>query len=207
MNLFKKQHTMGYVTIADGRDDDAVVPLVTPPSTTSRKNDDNGGKKKNGDRSPIIVVAFLLLVFGLSLYAGGPFDGGSLRRSGGNLVDGTATSAVQASAEGKGEEYDLDFHDCVPPTNTFKGFSKTTFWGYDDPFQTCYHRGRDKKRKDEANCCWTNSYYRADAAISEWFQCVPDGAYGANDWHASYISHPVTCGLPCQNLHEDDNTA
>ena len=192
----KKQHNKGYKTIAVRADnDDTVVPLVTYPPTFSRTNDDNGGTTKKRDRRPIIVATILLLVFGLSLYAGGPFDGSdSLRRSDGNLVDGTATSVVQASK-------------CVPPTNTFKGFSKTTWWGDDDPFQTCFHLGRDKKRKDEANCCWTNSYYRADAAISEWFQCVPDGAYGANDWHASYISHPVTCGLPCQNLHEDDNTA
>ena len=202
MPLFKKQPTMGYSTIAEGgEDDDTVVPLVTPPPTLSRTNDDHGGKKKNGGRGPIIVAAFLLLVFKLSLYAGGPFDGGSLRRSGGNLVDGTATYAFEASAEGKGEEYDLDFRDCVPPTNTFKGFSKTTFWGYDDPFQTCYHLGRDKKRKDEANCCWTNSFTYSGL----WFQCVPDGAYGRNDWHASYVSNPVTCGLPCQNVHEDDN--
>ena len=205
MNIFKKQPTMGYVTIADGRDDDAVVPRVTPVSTTSRTNDDHGGKKTNGGRSPIIVVTFLLFVFGLSLYAGGPFDDGRLRRSGGNLVDGTAMSAVQASAEGKGEEYNLDSGDCVPASNTFKGFSKTTFWGYNDPFQTCYHLGRDKKRKDEANCCWTNSY-NTQALIGEWYQCVPNGPYGANDWHASYDPHPVTCGLPCQNVHEDEHS-
>ena len=205
----KKQHTKRYNTIAvRADDDDTVIPLVTHPPNLSRTNDDNGGKTKKRDRGPIIVATILLLVFGLSLYAGGPFDfdGGSLRPCGGNLVDGTATSVVQASAKAEGEEYDLDFSKCVLPTNTFKGFSKTTYWGYNDPFQTCYHLGRDKKRKDEANCCWTNSYYRADASFSEWFQCVPDGLYGANYWHASYDSHPVTCGLPCQNMYKDENT-
>ena len=86
MNLFKKQPTLGYITIADERDDhEAVVPRVTAPSTTSRTNDDHDGKKKkNGGRRHSIVAAFLLLVCGLALYAGGPLVGGaSLRRSAG----------------------------------------------------------------------------------------------------------------------------
>ena len=207
---FRTQHTNGYNAIADRGDDDdddetvVPVPLVPHNSIRSRTNDNHGGKTKTtGDRGPLAAVFLTLtLLVGLALYAVGPFiDGGDrLRRSGGNLVDGTATSATKS-----------DGQRCVPATDTFGAVSTTTYFGKEYPFETCYHLGKDKKRPDEANCCWTKSFLdRGDHTKDDdqeydvgFFECVPDGLYGANYWHASYDSNPGTCGLPCQNVHED----
>ena len=100
MTLVPKQPmTIGYNTIADGDEDETLVsvPFVPHTSICSRTNDDHRG---------ILVAMVLTLLLGLSRYAGGgPSDGGgSLRRSAGKLVDGTATS-----------------DNCVPATGTFNG--------------------------------------------------------------------------------------
>ena len=64
---------------------------------TTNATKDQEWKTKKG-YGPIIVALCLALLLGLSLYAGGPYDGDSLRRNGDNIVDGIATSAVQDGA-------------------------------------------------------------------------------------------------------------
>ena len=64
---------------------------------------------------PIIVAMCLVLLLGLSLYAGGPYDGDSLRRYSDNIVDGTATPAVQDTCWEKGIFCVASPFDCADP--------------------------------------------------------------------------------------------
>ena len=83
---------------------------------TTNATKDQEWKTKKG-YGPIIVALCLALLLGLSLYAGGPYDGDSLRRNGDNIVDGIATSAVQGGA-GHGDATSntclKDGRECVP---------------------------------------------------------------------------------------------
>ena len=144
------------------------------------------------------VFLTLTLLVGRSQYAGGPVDGGdSLRRSAGNLVDSSAMSA-----------HDEDSVLCIPAGGTYGGTSKTTWWGNDAPFETCYEHGFAPKYVDvpheDQYYCWTKSYHPpGDDNKHDFYQCIPDGPYSPSDWHA-YDGFPrATCGKPCQDQHAD----
>ena len=162
--------------------------------TTTAASKDQEWKTKKG-YGPIIVVMCLALLLGLSLYAGGPYDGDNLRRYDESIVDGSATSAVQGGAG------------CYPgAAGTFNGVgqSVTTWWGKNYPFQTCYQFNSLK------TYCWTNSYYYYDERYgktfdySNYFQCVPNG--GGDAWHHIFLDVPFPCGSPCQGQHMDTHS-
>ena len=114
--------TPSLIGVNDDDDDKTVVPVPLVPNnlSSSRTNEHDGKKLTTGDWGPLVAVFLTLtLLVGLALSVGGPFiDGGaSCRRSGGNLVDGTTTSATTP-----------DGHRCVPAGGTFSGVSTTTYY-------------------------------------------------------------------------------
>ena len=89
---------------------------------------------------------------------------------------------------------------CVPASldATFSGVSATGNSHY-FPFQTCYQNG------DKREYCWTNAYYRIagpNLGGKEYMPCRPVG----DDWgrldprFVNPVTHPFSCGKPCQSL-------
>ena len=98
--------------------------------------------------------------------------------------------------------YTKDKGRCHPATGTFGGYS-VTITCKSDPFETCW------QLHELSTYCWTRSYYmwenpNSDAFAPSNFRCAPNG----EAWHpisAEYVNpvtHPNSCGLPCQVVHE-----
>lgn len=68
------------------------------------------------------------------------------------------------------------------------------------PFETCFQLG------SSSIYCWTKSYYK----FPGWDFCFPDG-YGGDGWHildpkyVNPVTHPHSCGTPCQDVHQRGN--
>ena len=93
---------------------------------------------------------------------------------------------------------------CVPATGDFSGTSKTTFFGYSHPFETCYRNGNGASWTDY---CWTKSFARVRVLV-HFYQCVPNGYTGDKDkgWHAVDTESITYCGPPCEGQHQDNGS-
>ena len=84
---------------------------------------------------------------------------------------------------------------CLPATDTFSGVSTTDDDGSDYAFETCF------QLKQLETYCWTKSYYLYIHDDGMFFPCEPIG----DKWHAisaedvNPVTHPNSCGLPCQD--------
>ena len=85
---------------------------------------------------------------------------------------------------------------CYPAVGAFNGISTDTFFGKDNPFQTCYQYGT------EAKYCWSESYFNGDYT-GGYHQCLPQPKHGAWKYHSAKNLHPNhQCGPPCQEMYQ-----
>ena len=84
---------------------------------------------------------------------------------------------------------------CTTPCGRFDGESVTNPHGRSCPFKTCY------QWKEKSKYCWTQSYMHSHS----FYPCVPKHYTGDNDgWHdvdprhVNPVTHPYSCGDPCQ---------
>jgi hypothetical protein len=133
----------------------------------------------------IIIVAGMMVVTGGVVWM----------RDGETAAEGLAV-ATQDSAP------------CLPATDTFQGKSLSDGFngGHREPFETCF------QFLSEAKYCWSKSYYCDDHDDDEafpniYYQCTPEGD-GWKSIDANYVNpvtHPNSCGTPCQDMHQVDN--
>ena len=83
---------------------------------------------------------------------------------------------------------------CVSAVGTFGGKSTTTYFGENTPFKTCYQFGNVE------SYCWTQSFTDNGYA---WFQCGPIGSLwnSVDPKFLNPVTHPYSCGKPCQDIH------
>lgn len=183
---------MSYQNPPSNDDDETAVPLITTnlPSTTTTTM---------GHRSLVWIMVAIVLGVKMLVVAGGAVwmlktnDAGLTTTAVGGLVIATLADTP-----------------CLPASDTFSGISETDFgWfsaGQKDPFETCYQEG------DYAKYCWSHSRYHINKNYfgfesGAWFECLPLGRY----WHSvdpkyvNPVTHPYSCGPPCQEMHHSPN--
>ena len=151
-----------------------LVPTILPTETTMMTTT----MDRRSSKTRLAIVAGMIL-----MVAGGTV----LLQDGGTTAEGliVATQGVP----------------CEPATGTFGGVSTTTFFGKDNPFQTCYQYGDDKKY------CWSNStprstcnYYGCDTS---WYECRPKPKHGEwDDVNPKYVVPYKTCGPACTDMYK-----
>ena len=145
-----------------------LVPTITPLLPTTTMD-------RRSSKTRLAIVAGMIL-----MVAGGTV----LLQDGGTTAEGliVATQGVP----------------CEPATGTFGGVSTTTFFGEDNPFETCYQYGDDKKY------CWSKSTTHS-IGVEQWFECKPDpygGKWGSVDpKYVNPVTHPYSCGPSCTEMY------
>jgi len=165
---------------SDEDDDTAplLVPTISPPTMTT-----------TGQRSKRMIAIVAVAAMMMLTVAGGTV----WMRTGATTAEG-----LVVATHGR-DQCDAPLMDA-----TFGGVSKTTLFGYDDPFQTCYQYGNEKKY------CWSYSYSTLGTIFipSLSFQCKPKGGkvrglLAMGQWDDSdpkYVVPYKTCGPPCQDM-------
>ena len=191
MHFFIKKQppTTGYTTIADG---DADTNTATVPRFITHRSTLTIVRSWSGVVA--IVAGMMMLVAGGAVWM----------RNGLSYTTATAEVLVMVSSQ------------CVaaPMDATFGGISTTNVFvivGKRDPFETCYQYG------EEAKYCWTKSYY-SSKGTGGWFQCYPDPSQDkcadCQEWerihqddmkYVNPVTHPYSCGLPCQDMYHSSN--
>ena len=119
------------------------------------------------------------------------------------LQDGSITTATEGfvlATQGTG------CAPCIPASGTFNGNSVTLNGvGQTYPYETCW------RFSNTDLYCWTKSY-QCNFWPYAYFECVPNGDYGAQAWHTVGpdtldpvdLTVPQLCGSPCQGQHGRD---
>ena len=162
----------------DNDEETADVPLVTtilPPTSTTTMS------YHSKWMMIAIVAGMMMLMLGSTLL----------------LQDGE--TAAEGLVVGELQENGPDGSCLAAPTDaTFGGTSITVNREQQSavPFETCY------QYHNFDTYCWSKSYYIDAGLYRAWYECVPDG----EGWHTvdpkyvNPVTHPYSCGLPCQDM-------
>ena len=171
---------MSYQNPPSSDEDETAVPLVaiiTPPPTTTTRF-------YSLMWMVAVVAGMMMLLAGGAVLMFETNDAGLMTTATGGLVVRTKGGMP-----------------CLPASGTFSGISKTagsfSFEFQDEHFETCY------QYKATTKTCWSKSYYITENGFTGWLECIPDGG----DWYSldsdiSPVNYHISCGPPCQEVHQ-----